>query len=174
MMFAGMLRTYILSAVVCVLLGIGIGFGWHYFVDRTAGRAAASVATLPAKQDAPNPSSPNPPVEREGPVLDVTKGPGLSDAQQPARSMALDLSNEEKLALVTLLTRNIAQDRRQSSAQVRSLKQILFKLDPKPPAQPSSPPKVLAPPDAKRGSARQREQRPNPSVPIADEIRARP
>jgi hypothetical protein len=87
--------------------------------------------------------------------------------------MALDLSNEEKLALVTLLTRNIAQDRHQSSAQVRSLKHILLKLDPKPPAQPSLPPKVSAPPDAKRGSVRQREQRPNPSVPIADEIRAR-
>jgi hypothetical protein len=71
--------------------------------------------------------------------------------------MALDLSNEEKLILVTLLTRNIDQDRRQWSAQVRSLKQILFKLAPKTPAQPSSPPKVSAPPDAKRGSVRQRE-----------------
>jgi hypothetical protein len=71
--------------------------------------------------------------------------------------MALDLSNEEKLALITLLTRNIADDRRQSSARVRSLKQILLKLDPKPPAQPSSPPKVSAPPDAKRGSVRRRE-----------------
>jgi hypothetical protein len=71
--------------------------------------------------------------------------------------MALDLSNEEKLALVALLTRNIAQDRSQSSARVRSLKHILFKLDPKPPAQPFSPPKVSAPLDAKRGTARQRE-----------------
>jgi hypothetical protein len=168
-MFGEMLRTYILSAVVCVLLGIGIGFGWH-FVDRAGGRTAASAATPPAKQDAPNPPSSNPPAQREA-VLDVPRGPGLSDAQQPARSMALDLSNEEKLALVTLLTRNIAQDRNQSSARVRSLKDILFKLDPKPPAQPS--PKVSAPPDAKRGSVRQREQRPNPSVPIADEIRAR-
>jgi hypothetical protein len=71
--------------------------------------------------------------------------------------MALDLSNKEKLALVTLLTRNIAQDRSQSSARVRSLRQILFKLDPKPPAQPSSPAKVSAPPDAKRGGVRQRQ-----------------
>ena len=84
--------------------------------------------------------------------------------------MALDLSDEEKLVLVTLLTRNIAQDRRQSSAHVRSLKQILFKLDPKPPAQPS--PKVSAPPDAKRGSVRQRQERPNPSAPMGDKIRA--
>jgi hypothetical protein len=87
--------------------------------------------------------------------------------------MALDLSNEEKLALVTLLTRNIAQDRRESSAHVRSLKQILFKLAPKPQAPPTLPPKVSAPPDAKRGSVRLQEQRPNPSVPVADEIPAR-
>src|SRR5438132_10220713 len=157
MMFAGMLKTYVLSAVVCVLLGIGIGFGWHYFVDRTGGRAAALAAIPPAIQEAPSPPSSNPAAQREGPVPDVPQGPGLSDAQQPARSVALDLSNEEKLALVTLLTRDIAQDRRQSSARVRNLKQILFKLDPKPPAQPSSPPKVSAPPDAKRASVRRRE-----------------
>jgi hypothetical protein len=42
MMFAGMLRTYVLRAVLCVLLGIGLGFGWHYFVDRAGGRAAGS------------------------------------------------------------------------------------------------------------------------------------
>jgi hypothetical protein len=150
MMFPAMLRSYALSAVVCVLLGIGIGFGWH-FVDRANGRTAASAATPPAKPDAPNPPSSNPPAQREGPVLDVPQGSG------PARSMALDLSNEEKLALVTLLIRNIADDRRQSSARVRSLKHILFMLDPKPPAQPVSPPKVSAPPDAKRASVRQRE-----------------
>jgi hypothetical protein len=156
------LRTYVLSAVVAVLLGTGIGFGWHYLGDRTGGRAAASAITSPAKQDAPNPPSSNPPAQREGPVLDVPRGSGLSDAQQPARSMALDLSNEEKLTLVTLLTRNIAQDRSPSSAYARSLKQILFKLDPKPPAQPVSPPRVSAAPDAKRGSAQQREIAPKP------------
>ena len=156
MMFGEMLRPYVLGAVVCVLLGIGIGFAWH-FVDRAGGRTAASAATPPAKQDAPNRPSSNPPTQREGPGLDVPRASGSSDAQQPAPSMALDLSNEEKLALVTILTRNIAQDRHQSSAHVRSLKHILFKLDPKPPAQPFSPPKVSAPPDAKRGSVRQRE-----------------
>jgi hypothetical protein len=117
-MFGLELRTYVLSAVVCVLLGIGIGFGWHYFVDRTAGRAAAWAAILPAKQDAPNPPSPNPAAQWEGPVPDVARDSGSSGAQQPAPSMALDLSNEEKLALVRLLTRDIAQDRRQSSARV--------------------------------------------------------
>ena len=116
MMFAETLRTYVLSALVCVLLGIGIGFGWHYFVDRTGGRAAASATTSPAKQDAPNPPSPNPAAQREGPVPDVAKGSGSSDAQQPARSMALDLSDEEKLTLVTLLTRNIAASRRRAFA----------------------------------------------------------
>jgi hypothetical protein len=155
MMFPEVLRTYALSAVVCVLLGVGIGFGWH-FVDRAGGRIAASAATPPAKQDAPNPPSSNPPAQREGPVLDVPRGSGLSEAQQPARSMALDLTDEERLALVTLLTRNIADDRRQSSARVRSLKLILSKLDPKPPAQPFSPPKVSAPPDARRGGVRKR------------------
>src|SRR5262245_29510237 len=116
-MFAGMVRTYVLCAVVCVLLGVGIGFGWHY-LDSVGGRAMASAATPPAKQDAPNPPSSNPPAQQEGSVLDVPRGSGLSEAQQSARSMALDLSNEEKLALVTLLTANIARDRDQSSARV--------------------------------------------------------
>ncbi|HXO89799.1 MAG TPA: hypothetical protein VN849_03340, partial [Stellaceae bacterium] len=75
MMFAEMLRTYVLRAVVCVLLGIGIGFGWHFFVDR-GGRAAPLAITSPAKQDAPNPPSSNPAAQREGPVLDVPRGSG--------------------------------------------------------------------------------------------------
>jgi hypothetical protein len=173
MMFPGMLRTYVLSAVACVLLGIGSGFGWHYLVDRAGGRAAVSAAISLAKQDAPNPPSSNPPAQREVPVLDVPRGSGLTDAQQPARSMALDLSDEERLALITLLTRNIADDRRQSSARVRNLKQILFKLDPKQPAQPSSGSKVSAPPEAKAGSVRRRGVGPDPSVLIIDEAQAR-
>ena len=154
------LRTYFLSAVVAVLLGTGIGFGWHYLGDRVGGRAAVSTATPPAKQDAPDPPPPNQAAQREGPVPDVARDSGSSGAQQPARSTALELSNEEKLVLVTLLTHNIAQDRRQSSAYVRSLKQVLLRLDPKPPEQPFSPPKISALPDAKRGNVRQREQRP--------------
>jgi hypothetical protein len=51
------------------------------------------------------------------------------DRRSVDRGMALDLSDEERLALVTLLTRNIADDRRQSSARVRSLKLVLSKLD---------------------------------------------
>ena len=71
-MFGEMLRPYILRAVVCVLFGIGIGFGWH-FVDRAGGGTAALAITSPAKQDAPNPPPSNPPAQREGPVLDVPR-----------------------------------------------------------------------------------------------------
>jgi TolB-like protein len=39
-------RAARLSAGVCVLLGIGFGFGSHYFVDRTGGRAAAHWTPL--------------------------------------------------------------------------------------------------------------------------------
>jgi hypothetical protein len=172
MMFAEMLGAYVRSAVLCVLLGIGIGFGWHYFVDRTGGSVAASTTASPARQDALTPPSSNQATQRERSVPDVARNVGPSDVEQPARSTGLDLSNEEKLALVTLLMRDIAQDRHQSSAHIRSLKQILVKLDPKPQAQPYSPPKVSAPPDAKRGGVRQRQQS-NPSVAAADEIRAR-
>ena len=67
-MFGEMLRTYLLGAVVCLILGIGIGFGWH-FVERAAGRPAASAATPHANQDAPNPPSPTAAAQRETPAL---------------------------------------------------------------------------------------------------------
>jgi hypothetical protein len=70
-MFGSELRTYGLSAVVSVLLGAGIGFGGHYFMDGAGGRAVAAAATPSAPQDAPNPPSSNPFAPREGPVLDV-------------------------------------------------------------------------------------------------------
>src|SRR5262245_26271080 len=105
------LRTYVLSAVVAVLLGTGIGFGWHYLGDRFGGRAVASTITPTAKQEAPNPPSSNPSAQRDGPVPDVPRLSSSSDAQQSARSTAVDLSNDEKVALVDLLTRSIAHDR---------------------------------------------------------------
>jgi hypothetical protein len=43
------LRTYGLGAVVAVLLGMGIGFGLHYFVDGAGGKTAAAAVTPPAK-----------------------------------------------------------------------------------------------------------------------------
>ena len=49
--------------------------------------------------------------------------------------MALDLSDDEKLALVALLTRTIGHDRYPMSPRVRILKDVLAKLDVKPPAQ---------------------------------------
>ena len=64
--------------------------------------------------------------------------------------MALELSDEQKLALVTLLTRIIANDRYPSSPYVRTLRDILSKLDPKPPAQLSLAPKAHALPEETR------------------------
>jgi hypothetical protein len=64
--------------------------------------------------------------------------------------MALDLSDGQKLALVALLTRSIADDRHPSSSRVRTLKDILVKLDAKPPAQPYPAPNAYAPPDETR------------------------
>jgi predicted negative regulator of RcsB-dependent stress response len=51
-MYGAELRTYGLGAVVSMLLGAGIGFGWYYFVDSNGGKAAASATPL-AQQDAP-------------------------------------------------------------------------------------------------------------------------
>jgi hypothetical protein len=39
-MYGAELRTYGLGAVVSMLLGAGIGFGWYYFVDSNGGKAA--------------------------------------------------------------------------------------------------------------------------------------
>ena len=117
------LRTYVLTAVVSVLLGTGIGFGWYFLVDRAGGRAVASTVITPAKQEAPNPPASK--AQRESPVPDV---PSSSDAPQSARSTAFDLSNDEKLALVDLLTRSIANDRYPSSPRVRTLQSILVRI----------------------------------------------
>jgi hypothetical protein len=81
-MYASELRIYGLSAVVAVLLGAGIGLGWHYFADSAGGRAVAAAATPLAQQDAPNPPSVSPPAP--GPVLDGPEFPGLSHYRQPA------------------------------------------------------------------------------------------
>jgi len=152
-MYASELRTCGLGAVVAVLLGTGVGVGWHYFADSAGGRAVAAAATPLTKQDAPNPPSSNPPSRPEGPVFDVLRSPALSRAS----GMALDLSDEQKLALVSLLTRSIADDRHPSSSRVRTLKDILVKLDAKPPAQPYLAPNANAPPDDTRTRARHRD-----------------
>ena len=135
------LRAYGLSAVLSVLLGTGIGFGWHYFVDSAGVTAMASVATPPVQHDAPNPPSANPPSQGEGPGLNVPRSPDSPDAQQTTPSRALDLSDEERLTLGALLGRTITNDRYPSSLRVRTLKDILTKLDAKSPAQPYPAPK---------------------------------
>ena len=74
------LRTCGLGAVVTVLLGAGIGFGWHYLDDVGGKAAVASVATPLEKQDAPKPPLSCPPGSREGPLLDVPQLPVSSRA----------------------------------------------------------------------------------------------
>src|SRR6516162_10633627 len=109
-MYASQLRACGLGAVVAVLLGAVIGVGWHYFGD-SAGSGASRVA-LPEKQDVPDLLSSNPHAQPEDPVIDLSR----------ARGMAIALSDEQKLALVTLLTRIIANDRYPSSPYVPHLK----------------------------------------------------
>jgi hypothetical protein len=69
--------------------------------------------------------------------------------------MALDLSDDEKLALVALLTRSIGTDRYPSSPRVRTLKAILAKFDAKPPA-PYLAPNGYVPPEETRTRTRHR------------------
>jgi hypothetical protein len=68
--------------------------------------------------------------------------------------MALDLSDEEKVALVGLLTRTVANDQRPASPRVRILKSVLVKLDAKPLARPYPTATVHAPPGPKRTDIR--------------------
>ena len=78
--YASELRTCGLGAVVAVLLGGGVGFGWHYFADRAGPATAVAAVTRPAHQDAPSPSVSCPPEPREGPGPDV---PGLPAFARP-------------------------------------------------------------------------------------------
>jgi hypothetical protein len=68
--------------------------------------------------------------------------------------MLLDLSDDEKLALVALLTRTIADDRYPLSSRVRTLKAIFAKLGPELIREPLPPPKDYAP--ARAAAARRR------------------
>ena len=143
------LRTCVFGAVVSVLLGVGIGFGWHYIADSAGVRAVASAATPPAQHDAPIPSSSNPPSQGASPAPNVPSAPGSCEAQT-TRGMALDLSDEERLTLGALLTRTITNDRYPSSLRVRTLKDILTKLDAKLRVLPYSAPKAYVPPGERR------------------------
>jgi hypothetical protein len=62
----------------------------------------------------------------------------------------LDLWDEEVTALIALLSRTVDGDRYPFSKRIRTLKAILAKLRPEPVREPLPPPKVYAPPRAKR------------------------
>ena len=69
-MYASELRTCAFGAVVCVLLGAGIGYGWHYLDTGDRPGAVAVTATPAAKQSAPSRPSSNPFPPRETLVVD--------------------------------------------------------------------------------------------------------
>ena len=77
------LRTYGIGAAVVLLLGVGAGFGLHYFVDGPRAKAATAVV---AKQDVPDPalSCSCPPPQQAGPPINDTSGSAaLSGTQHP-------------------------------------------------------------------------------------------
>jgi hypothetical protein len=76
-MYPSELRTCVLGAVVAVLLGAGVGFGWHYFADSAVATTAASAGD-PRQRDAPGPLLACPPDPREGPVPDVPRLPAFA------------------------------------------------------------------------------------------------
>ena len=79
-MYGSQLRTCGLGAVVAVLFGAGIGFGWHYFADSAGATASASAVTPLAKSDAPSPASPNPLLGRR---VQLSMFPGFQTYHTP-------------------------------------------------------------------------------------------
>jgi hypothetical protein len=67
-----------LGAVAAVLLGAGVGVGWHYFADTAGPATAVAAVTRPEHQDAPSPSLSCPPVPREAPGPDVPRLPAFA------------------------------------------------------------------------------------------------
>jgi len=89
-MYASELRTCGLGAVVALLLGAGVGVGWHYFADSASGRAVTVAPTPLVQQDTPNSPLACPP-SGEGPVTDVPRLPVLSGPNsQPDTTHAKD------------------------------------------------------------------------------------
>jgi hypothetical protein len=64
--------------------------------------------------------------------------------------MKLDLSDEETAALAKELADLINRDRYQFSERIRTLRGILNKIRPEPEPEPLPPPKLYAPPRAKK------------------------
>ena len=77
-MYASELRACGLGAAVAVLLGAGIGLGWHYFADSAGATAVASAVALPAQRDAASSPLSCPPGPQEAPTPDVPRVPVLS------------------------------------------------------------------------------------------------
>jgi len=75
-----------------------------------------------------------------------------------AEIMPLCLRDDEKLALMALLTRTIAEDRYRLSPRVHALKDIPTKLRQEAVRQPLPPPKVRAPAQA-TAARRQRQEK---------------
>ena len=72
------LRTYVLGAVISVLVGACIGFGWYYFAERAGAATMPSAVTPLAKQDTSSPAVSCPPGPREDLGLDIPRPPVLS------------------------------------------------------------------------------------------------
>ena len=87
-MYGSELRTYGLSAVVVVLFGAGIGFGWHYLADSVTGTVVAAATSL-ARQNGSNSRLSCPPGPREGPVPDVARLPALSSPNNQSDTIHL-------------------------------------------------------------------------------------
>ena len=77
-MYASELRTCALGAVAAMLLGAGVGFGWHFLADRAGPVTSVAAVTRPAHQDALSPSLSCPPGPREAPAPDVAPLPALA------------------------------------------------------------------------------------------------
>ena len=67
-----------LGAVAAVLLGAGVGVGWHYFADTAGPATAVAAVTRPEHQDAPSPSLSCPPGPGEASGPDVPRLPAFA------------------------------------------------------------------------------------------------
>jgi hypothetical protein len=79
---------------------------------------------------------------------DAGRGAAMTSEGADASLINIDLSDEEKLALIGLLADRINADRYPLSPRVRTWRAILSKLRPEPARDPLPPPKHYTPPRA--------------------------
>jgi len=79
------LRTCVLGTVVAVLLGAGVGVGWHFLADSAGAATSVAAVARPIQRDAPSPSpqmscppGPRAPGPREASRPDVPSLPALA------------------------------------------------------------------------------------------------